>query len=80
MSRVLVILRAAIPFLLAALSTLLHGSALLALATLKAVPAVAWRARVSRWLVAIGGLGLEGIASGQWRILDDADRARLFGS
>jgi 16S rRNA pseudouridine516 synthase len=29
--------------------------------------------------VAIGGLGLEGIAPGEWRMLDDADRARLFG-
>ena len=28
--------------------------------------------------VAIGGMGLEGIASGEWRILDASDRARLF--
>jgi 16S rRNA pseudouridine516 synthase len=28
--------------------------------------------------VAIGGMGLEGIASGEWRTLEDADRARLF--
>jgi 16S rRNA pseudouridine516 synthase len=28
--------------------------------------------------VAIGGMDLEGIASGEWRALDDADRARLF--
>jgi 1-acyl-sn-glycerol-3-phosphate acyltransferase len=31
-----------------------QGTALLAVATLKAVPHEAWRARVSRWLVAIG--------------------------
>jgi 16S rRNA pseudouridine516 synthase len=30
--------------------------------------------------VAIGGMGLEGIASGEWRMLDDEDRARLFAS
>jgi 16S rRNA pseudouridine516 synthase len=29
--------------------------------------------------VAIGGLTLDGIASGEWRMLDDEDRARLFG-
>jgi 16S rRNA pseudouridine516 synthase len=29
--------------------------------------------------VAIGGLGLDGIAPGQWRVLDEGDRARLFG-
>jgi 16S rRNA pseudouridine516 synthase len=28
--------------------------------------------------VAIGGLGLEGIASGEWRALDEADRVILF--
>ncbi|HEU0305762.1 MAG TPA: 16S rRNA pseudouridine(516) synthase [Lysobacter sp.] len=27
----------------------------------------------------IGGLGLEDLSAGQWRALDDADRARLFG-
>jgi 16S rRNA pseudouridine516 synthase len=30
--------------------------------------------------VAIGGMGLEGIASGEWRMLDDEDRTRLFAS
>jgi 16S rRNA pseudouridine516 synthase len=30
--------------------------------------------------VAIGGMDLEGIASGEWRMLDGADRGRLFGS
>jgi 16S rRNA pseudouridine516 synthase len=29
--------------------------------------------------VAIGGLALDGIAPGQWRVLDEGDRARLFG-
>jgi len=29
--------------------------------------------------VAIGGLGLAGIGAGEWRILDDGDRARMFG-
>jgi len=29
--------------------------------------------------VAVGGLGLEGIGPGEWRILDDADRVRMFG-
>jgi len=29
--------------------------------------------------VAVGGLGLEGIGPGEWRILDDADRGRMFG-
>jgi 16S rRNA pseudouridine516 synthase len=28
--------------------------------------------------VAIGGLGLEGLAAGEWRLLDEPDRARLF--
>jgi 16S rRNA pseudouridine516 synthase len=28
--------------------------------------------------VAIGGLGLEGIAAGEWRVLDEADRTTLF--
>jgi 16S rRNA pseudouridine516 synthase len=26
----------------------------------------------------IGGLALDGLAAGEWRLLDDADRARLF--
>jgi 16S rRNA pseudouridine516 synthase len=30
--------------------------------------------------VAIGGMGLEGIASGEWRRLDEQDRSRLFAS
>jgi 16S rRNA pseudouridine516 synthase len=30
--------------------------------------------------VAIGGMDLEGLAAGQWRVLDDADRARLFAA
>jgi 16S rRNA pseudouridine516 synthase len=30
--------------------------------------------------VAIGGLGLEGIEAGAWRILDEAGRARLFAA
>jgi 1-acyl-sn-glycerol-3-phosphate acyltransferase len=50
----MLVLRAAVPFLLAALSTLLHGSLLVSLSVLKAIPGEAWRARVSRWLVAIG--------------------------
>ena len=29
--------------------------------------------------VAIGGLGLDGLAPGEWRLLDVADRDRLFG-
>jgi len=29
--------------------------------------------------VAIGGLGLAGMGAGEWRILDDADRVRMFG-
>ena len=29
--------------------------------------------------VAIGGLGLEGLAAGEWKLLDESDRARLFG-
>jgi 16S rRNA pseudouridine516 synthase len=29
--------------------------------------------------VRIGGLGLEGLAAGEWKLLDEADRARLFG-
>jgi 16S rRNA pseudouridine516 synthase len=29
--------------------------------------------------VAIGGLGLEGLAPGEWRVVDEAGRARLFG-
>jgi 16S rRNA pseudouridine516 synthase len=29
--------------------------------------------------VAIGGLGLDGIAPGQWRLLDESDRARMWG-
>jgi 16S rRNA pseudouridine516 synthase len=30
--------------------------------------------------VAIGGMDLDGLAPGQWRVLDDADRARLFAA
>jgi 16S rRNA pseudouridine516 synthase len=30
--------------------------------------------------VAVGGLGLDGIAAGEWRLLDASDRSRLFGS
>jgi len=48
------LLRAAVPFLCVAASTLLHGSSLLLLAALKVVPGEAWRARVSRWLVRVG--------------------------
>jgi 1-acyl-sn-glycerol-3-phosphate acyltransferase len=48
------ILRAAIPFLLFALNTLLHVTLLLALAAFKAVPVERVRTRVSAWLVAIG--------------------------
>jgi 1-acyl-sn-glycerol-3-phosphate acyltransferase len=47
------VLRAALPFLLVSLSTILHATTIFVLAALKIVPVEAWRARVSAWLVAV---------------------------
>lgn len=52
--RVVEVLRLVLAGVLLALNVTLHGLPILLLALLKLIPAAAWRARVSAWLVALG--------------------------